>query len=379
MKFSSRSNLPPAIPFEASVFVVKHDLTCTDTTGWPGFEELERSAIEALVQEESLRYVPESRGSMNARVSLSKFQPPRDADRWVLTASTSEAYSILFQLLCDPGSKVATPTPGYPLIDELGRFHDVGTAKIPLRLTDNSWALDLGWTERRLREGVKALILIQPANPTGWVLSLDERDQILALCSRYDVPLISDEVFEAWAPEGFQSLADQDEVLCFTLGGLSKLLGLPHLKLGWIRVSGPSTRVLEALARLDLLNDALLSAGTPVQAALTNLLGRKTDFQGKIQARLTQNRKQWNASGNQFPPYVQRLEASGGWFGIVLWSAPWSEEAVCGELLQRGVKVQPGYLFDLPRAGLVVSLLTESSTLLHGLSVLVDLFISLEH
>lgn len=381
--FSKRSSAAPHPPGQPTptpqgVFPVLHDLTCTDTTGWTGFEDLERSALRLLDRPEAVRYVPDSRGSLQARISLSRFQARNDPQQWILTASSSEAYGLLFQLLCDPGQWVATPVPGYPLVDELGRFHDVKVRTIPLRREGDRWHLDLGWTERRLREGAKALVLIQPGNPTGWVLSEGERSRVLELCRTHRVPLISDEVFEAFGPPGFRSLADQDRSLCFTLGGLSKLLGLPHLKLGWIRVSGPFQEVQDALQRLETLNDALLSANTPVQCALGDLLDRRETFQGRIHERLRANRVTWNDCRTKVPIPFQFLEASSGWFGILLWDGPWTEDQLHSLLLDRGVKVQPGYLFDLPQAGLVVSLVSDPSALLHGLSLLVDLLLSLD-
>lgn len=378
IRFSRRSRSSSPHPETPPPAPCPHDLTVTDTTGWDGCLELELSALQALVSAEAVRYQPDSLGLWHARRSLADLQAPHDPSRWVLTASSSEAYGILFQLLCDPGTRVATPRPGYPLVDELGRFHDVSVAPIPMRRQADLWQLDLGWTERRLKEGVRALVLIQPANPTGWVLSPQERVRVLELCHRYQVPLISDEVFEAWAPPGFQTLADQDDVLCFTLGGLSKLLGLPHLKLGWIRVSGPAQEVQEAMERLAILNDALLSASTPVQVALPWLLQHQGAFQERIHARLHQNRRTWATFARHVPEGVKVLGGEAGWFGIVQWNRPWSESTVCRRLLDQGIKVSPGYLFDLPEAGFVVSLISASDSLVHARNVLEDLFISLD-
>lgn len=378
MKFSKRSRAPSFGTSNSDAIVPKFDLTSTDTTGWSHWEDLERTVVGLLDHPESTLYVPDSKGSLRAREALSGFQVPADPEQWVLTASSSEAYGLLFQLLCDPGDWVATPVPGYPLVDELGRFHDVSVRTIPLRRQGSCWNLDLGWTERRLREGAKALVLIQPGNPTGWVLSPTERSRILELCVTFQVPLISDEVFEAFGSEAFHTLADQNEVLCFTLGGLSKLVGLPHLKLGWIRVSGPPQDLPEALGRLEILNDAVLSASTPVQCALPGILDRRKQLQERIHDRLRQNRDVWNQTILRLPAGILGMEASSGWFGILCWNGPWTEQSVCSLLRDKGVKVQPGYLFDLPEAGLVVSLISDPTVFLHGLSLLVDLLISLD-
>lgn len=376
--FSRRSTIASANDGGALHRDVPFDLSVTDTTGWQGCEELELEALRSLVHPAACRYVPDSAGSLEARRALASFQEPRDPSRWILTASSSEAYSLLFQLLCDPNTTVATPRPGYPLVDELGRFHDVSVSPIPLRRNGSTWNLDLGWTERRLREGVRALVLIQPANPTGWILSSKERRAVLDLCATYEVPLISDEVFEAWTDSTFESLATQNEVLCFTLGGLSKLLGLPHLKLGWIRLSGPDKLVVEARARLEVLNDALLSASTPVQHALPALLSKKEDFQGRIRERLERNRAAWKDFQGRIPGSYQALEANHGWFCLLQWKHPLEEGRIHQMLLDRGVNLLPGYLFDLPEGGLVASLITPPDVFLHALVVLSDLLISLE-
>lgn len=357
---------------------VPFDLASTDTTGWPGFEELERSALQALVRPEATRHLPDSAGLLEARQALSRFQEPHDPSRWILTASSSESYSLLFQLLCDPRDTVGAIRPGYPLVEELGRFQMVTSASIPLRWHYNRWNLDLGWTERRMKEGIRALVIVQPSNPTGWVLSPVERASVLELCSRYKVALVSDEVFEAWAPPSFNSLANQNDALCFTLGGLSKLLGLPHLKLGWIRISGPADEVLEARKRLEILNDALLSASTPIQCALSELLDRRFEFQGRIQDRLNVNRTAWREFGSKLSSSYEALDSSSGWFGILACNRPLLESTLCKALRDKGVRVLPGYLFDLPQAGLVVSLIADPTQVVHGLSVLFDLLISLE-
>lgn len=376
--FSRRSAIASANGGGSLHHDVPFDLSVTDTTGWAGCEDLELSALQALVHPAAIRYVPDSVGSLDARRALASLQEPHDPSRWILTASSSEAYSLLFQLLCDPDTTVATPRPGYPLVDELGRFHDVSVSPIPLRRNGSTWSLDLGWTERRLRDGVRALVLIQPANPTGWILSPPERRAVLELCATYKVPLISDEVFEAWTDSSFESLATQNEVLCFTLGGLSKLLGLPHLKLGWIRLSGPEQLVLEARARLEVLNDALLSASTPIQQALPTLLSRKDEFQDRIRDRLDRNRASWRDFQGRIPDSYQALEANHGWFCLLQWKHPLEEARIHKMLLEKGVNLLPGYLFDLPEAGLVASLITPPSVFLHGLVVLSDLLISLE-
>ncbi|MCB9495278.1 MAG: pyridoxal phosphate-dependent aminotransferase [Fibrobacteria bacterium] len=359
------------------------DLTSTDTTGWPESRDLENLALQELGHPRGIRYQPDSLGALTARESLASLFFPHDPSRWVLTASSSEAYGLLFQLLCDPGDFVASPRPGYPLVEELARFQGVRCRTIPLRFTGDCWTLDLGWVEKSLKDGAKALVLIQPANPTGWVLSQEERARVLQLCGKYHVPLISDEVFEAWGSADFHSLAHQEEVLCFTLGGLSKLLGLPHLKLGWIRVSGPFSRAQEATERLAILNDAVLSASTPIQMALPGLLEQRHRYQERIHRRLVENRAAWEQFGLRMPPWVQFLPATSGWFAIcqVTEEDRFGFDPLLLESLaaQAGVLVQSSALFDLPRPGFVVSLIVPPSVFIQGLSLIHNLLHSFEH
>ena len=375
VKFSQRSDNPAvtAAPVVLDMERLRsrgeilYDLTCTDPTGWDERADLERQALSFLSREDARRYQPQSAGLLSAREALCR-RFGGSPESWILCASTSEAYSILFQLLANPGDKIAVCRPSYPLLDDLARHGGLGLVDVPLRWLDSRWHLDLGWAERRLQDpSVRALVLIQPGNPTGWWLSAREREKVLALCRKYEKPLICDEVFsEDLHSSGFESLAGVDSCLVFVLGGLSKSLGLPHFKLGWIRASGPFAVLDAAIERLVRLNDSLLSASTPVQLALPGLLALQEPLHDPIKRRCLQNLE---VVQNLSTESLELLGAGGGWTRILKLRRHAEVEA-CLQLMREGVLVQPGFLFDLPGDNLVISLLSDQVSFSAGLSII---------
>ena len=375
MKFSRRSANPAGAtsPIVQAMEValrggrILYDLTRTDPTGWAVRADLERLALSYLSREVARRYDPQPTGLLSAREALSR-RYGGDPDHWVVCASTSEAYSILFQLLTDPGDRIAVCRPSYPLLDDLARHGGLGLVDVPLRWSHPRWHLDLGWVERRLGDpSVRLLVLIQPGNPTGWWLSPLERKRVLELCRKNGKALICDEVFaEDLHTPGFQSLQGEDSCLVFVLGGLSKSLGLPQFKLGWIRASGELSDLAGSMERLARLNDCLLSASTPVQTALSELLKLQEALHAPIKERCLGNLTQLQ---NLPSEAVECLPAGGGWTRILKLRTR-NEEEVCLELLDQGVLVQPGFLYDLPGENLVISLLSDELSFLTGLSLI---------
>jgi aspartate/methionine/tyrosine aminotransferase len=343
----------------------------TDPTGWKVREEAELRALSLLTKVDSIRYQPDPAGALPAREALCR-KYGGDPEDWVLTASTSEAYSVLFQLLADPGESCAVCRPSYPLLDDLARHGGVKLKDIPLRWHRGEWKLDLGWTEKVLSDPrVRFVSLIQPGNPTGWWMDPKERRRVVELCTERSKAIICDEVFahDLHLP-GFQTLQGESSCLCFVLGGLSKSLGLPHLKLGWIRVSGPSSLLPDALERLHRLNDGLLSASTPVQMALGGLFGMESELRAPLDERIARNLEVltgWSCGG------IDLLTSGGGWVRILRLTGM-EEEDLALRLLEEGVLVQPGYLYDLPGNNLVVSLLTPPDDLLEGLQLLKNIY-----
>lgn len=352
------------------------DLTGTDPTGWSERREVERAALGLLSDPSSNRYCPDPQGLREVRELLSRETGGSVAiDDWFLCASTSEAYSILFQLLCDPGDQVVVNRPSYPLLDDLARHGGIRLVDVPLRWIGRRWCLDIGRLEKAFSSGsIRAFCLIQPGNPTGWFLSREERTKVVALSAKYHVALISDEVFSDYTNvPGFQSLLGQTDCLCFVLSGLSKGFGLPGFKLGWIGMSGPSKATENAKERLQRVNDSLLSASTPVQKAMNRLWAMKADLLEPIRSRLNTNLEEWTRSQSDGST---RHPVKAGWMAI-LELAPGQEERLCGLAMDQGILVQPGFLFDLPMDGVVVSLLTETAVFREGLEKLQDIVDSL--
>lgn len=346
---------------------IRFDLSNTDPTGWQERSVVERQALGLLNRESARFYHPHAQGLVSARTQLARRHGGSVQD-WFLCASTSEAYSILFQLLLDPGDFLGVCRPSYPLLDDLARHQGIRLVEIPLRWHEQRWMLDIGVLESKLREGVRCLALIQPGNPTGWWLSSEESEKLVKLCRRFGCTVLCDEVFaEDLHEPGFRSLHQETRIPLFVMGGLSKSLGLPQLKLGWIHAcSSDSLWLDEARERLSRINDSLLSASSPVQLALGELF----ELQGPLRAPLERRCKENLTYLTSRPEEGWKVVPAGGGWCRILRLDNFSEEDVCLRLLERGTLVQPGYFFDLPWDALVVSLLSEPSEFRDGLDVL---------
>lgn len=311
-----------------------------------------------------LAYVPEPLGAMVAREAVSADYWRRGvhvpAARLCLTASTSEAYALLFKLLCDPGDRVLVPQPSYPLFEHLTALECVTAVPYELEL-HGDWRLNVAAVARQIDERTRAVLVVSPNNPTGSVVQTDELDALARLCADRGVALIGDEVFADYRLDGqapAMSVLQQQHVLAFGLGGLSKSVGLPQVKVAWIGVSGPDAAVADALSGLELVADTFLSVSTPAQVALPRLLHRGAAVRQAIQDRTARNLATLVAAVDAVPE-VTLLPPAGGWCAVLQVPSLVSEESLVASLLEHdGVLVQPGYFFDFPReAFVVVSLL----------------------
>jgi aspartate/methionine/tyrosine aminotransferase len=314
------------------------------------------------------RYQPEPRGLLAAREAAAAVHGV-DADRIVLTASTSEAYSWLFKLLCDPGDEVLVPQPCYPLFEYLTALEAVRAMPYPLRY-DGEWHLDAA--ELPIGPRTRAVLVVSPGNPTGSYLKRAEYQALARACAPRGVALISDEVFAEFPagpdPRRVQTVAALEEVPAFALCGLSKLAGLPQLKLGWIAASGPGWR--ESLAKLELVADTYLSVSTPVQLAAPSLIAGRAVFREAMQSRLAANRALLRAARPKDASW-DVLPAEGGWSAILRVPGAEGEEDLALRLLEAGVLVHPGYFFDFPCGShLVLSLLPAPSEFARGMEML---------
>lgn len=350
------------------------DLTLSNPTdaGLPRFER----AIAALAHHGAHRYEPEPFGMHSARVAVSAWMAaqgiPVEPERIVLTASTSEAYSYLFKLLCDPGDAVLVPAPSYPLLSHLARLESVQLLHYPLRY-DGHWHAPVAEAHALTGERVRAITAVHPNNPTGSFLKRSELAELMAL----GLPLISDEVFAPYPlcadDERIPGALASDAGLVFSLHGLSKLAGLPQLKLAWLCVGGPAALAEEACARLELIADGFLSPGTPVQLALPEILATHGPFTQAICERAAANLARLH--GLVRGSAVDALRVEGGWYAVLRLPAIFDDEAWALALLRSAdVWVQPGHFYDFAASPphLVIGLLCPTDAFERGVTRLLE-------
>lgn len=291
-----------------------------------------------------------------------------DPDRLYLLSSTSEAYTWLFKLMCDPGDIVLGPKPGYPLIESIGGLENVDTIEYQLQF-DGSWFIDIAWL-RELLEGpkgekVRAIVLINPNNPTGSYIKPDEHESLVALCREHEVAIIADEVFFDYSLEPFagnRRLAGEQGALTFALDGFSKLLAAPHAKVGWIQVSGPEDLVAEAQRRLDIIADDYLPFSDIIAERMPELLSAVPGQLERLQQRTRANLDRLHTLLREDEAgLVSVLRAEGGWNVLLRFPSVIDENALVLRLIRDfNLTGQPGYYFDMTENGyLAVSLLPE--------------------
>lgn len=335
--------------------------------------------LRDLASPAGLTYTPDAFGLWSARsavaASLSATgEAVVDPRHVILTASTSEAYSVLFKLLCSPGDEVLVPQPSYPLFDWLTRLDDVRGVAYRLE-RHGGWSIDRGSLEQALTARTRAVLVVSPNNPTGSRLRADDREWLVALAATHDLALISDEVFIDYPLEPLadaSSLLGETRALTFTLGGLSKSVGLPQVKVGWTVASGPAQRLAPALEYLEIVCDTYLSVSTPAQVALPDLLSRGVQVREHIQARLRENLALVRAAATDEPRLTVHVP-EGGWSVVVQVPSTIGEEALVRDLLESDhVIVHPGYFFDLDRGDhLVISLLPEPVVMREALALII--------
>lgn len=327
--------------------------------------------IGALADPRAIRYEPASAGMMAAREAVSGYYSGRvPAERILLTASTSEAYGFVFKLLADPGDEVLVPRPSYPLFDFLAALDSVRAVQYPL-VYAGGWTIDFEALRSRITDRTRAVVIVNPNNPTGSFLKRAELDELLSVCRGRGLAIISDEVFSDYGFEEdakrVRSLIEEEEVLAFSLNGLSKAAGLPQMKLGWIVASGPQNLRAQAFERLELIADTYLSVSAPVQWAASSLLAARARIHWQILERVRGNLANLRSRIGADSPW-RVLDVEGGWYAIVQAPRIHSEEEWVLTLLDRdNVLVQPGFFFDFEsEAYLVLSLLTRAEVFDQG-------------
>jgi alanine-synthesizing transaminase len=332
--------------------------------------------MDVLADARAITYAPEPLGIADARCAVSDEYARRGEDvppeRIVLTASTSEAYSLLFKLLCEPGDEVLIPRPSYPLFEHLTRLESVSARFYDLE-PESAWSIDAKAVLAAFTDRTRAVLLVSPNNPTGSIVHVDTLDALATACAARGVALVADEVFVDYELAPLPScqrgrVTARRDGLTFSLGGLSKSIGLPQVKLGWIAASGSGALVRSALARLEVMCDTYLSVSTPVQIAARALLDRGASVREQIQHRVQANYRR--AIELTTGTSVRALPAEGGWYGVLSVPAIGAEEDLVVDLLEKSdVLAHPGYFFDFPRGSfLVVSLLGPEPDFASGIA-----------
>jgi len=350
--------------------------------------------LSALADPAALDYDPDARGLPAARQAVCAYYADHGAavepGQVILTTSTSEAYSFLFRLLCEPGDEILAPEPSYPLFDFLATLDDVRLRPAPL-VYDHGWQLDPEGVRRALTPRTRAIVLVHPNNPTGHFTKSWEAAELAALCRENDLSLIVDEVFldyptpdvphpsAALSPAGERETADSavptfaaglEDVPVFVVSGLSKIAGLPQMKAAWMVVTGPGRGA--ALDRLEVIADTFLSMNAPVQRAIPAWLSGRHDIQRQIRERVATNLAELDRRLAPYPA-LRRLKCEGGWYAVLRIPALGPDEETVRSLLDHGVWVHPGHFFGFPASGwLVLSLLAPVYEFETGAGVLLD-------
>jgi aspartate/methionine/tyrosine aminotransferase len=382
MRFSRRTNwetaetaLARAHRLRVEAGLPLADLTASNPTRC-GFK-YDPDLLAALADPRALDYNPQPRGLRPAREAICAYYaehgvtlPP---EQIVLTTSTSEAYSFLFRLLCDPGDEILLNQPGYPLFDFLAELDDVRLTAASL-VYDNGWQIDPEGLRRVITPRTRAIVVVHPNNPTGHFTKPWEAGELARLCREFDLSLIVDEVFLDYELDqpARSFAAGLEGVPVYVVSGMSKIAGLPQMKAAWIAATGPQATL--ALDRLEIIADTFLSMNAPVQWALPAWLKGREPIRQQICARVRANLAELDRQLPQLPA-VSRLKVEGGWYAVVRIPAFEPDEQTALALLEHGVWVHPGYFFGMPESGwLVVSLLGPEAEFSRGVAGLVEYF-----
>ena len=332
--------------------------------------------LSALTHPKNLEYAPQAQGMLNIREAVCAYYKKNGIavkpEQVFLTASTSEAYFFLFRLLLNPNERVLFPAPSYPLFQFLVDLNDIQMETYPL-VYEEGWQIDLKGLANKIPNETRAMVVVNPNNPTGSYVKPKELAVMNGICSQNQMALISDEVFFDYsfdATEKKVSLIANNKNLTFVLGGLSKTLGLPQMKLAWIVVNGPSGQVRNAIERLEVIADTYLSVNTPVQNAVPEWFNFQFSIQDQIRTRTKRN---WDYILKVLPKDIECLAIEGGWYAVLKLPEQIDEETFTLELLQEDhVYIHPGYFFDFVEAPYaVVSLIPPEDIFQEGFRRLV--------
>ncbi|MGB6384467.1 MAG: pyridoxal phosphate-dependent aminotransferase [Terriglobales bacterium] len=355
------------------------DLTISNPTE-AGVRPDPEAVLAALANPEAMRYDPQPRGLLEARQAVCHYYREShevfdlEPERLILTTSTSEAYSYVFRLLCNPGDEILAPKPSYPLFEFLADLADVKLVPYPL-LYDHGWQIDFDSLYKAATARSRAVILVHPNNPTGSYVSATEISALNAFCRDYNLALIADEVFLDYSHDGVtrRSFVTNTNSLTFTLSGISKISALPQMKFAWVAVSGPEEMLIEASARLEIIADTFLSMNAPIQLAASVLLDQRKQIQPILVDRLRVNLAELDRQLAGYPSCT-RLLVEGGWYVVLRVPVLESDEDLAIRLLREAsVSIHPGHFYDFPNEGyLVLSLLAKPANFREGVTRLLQ-------
>ena len=354
------------------------DLTASNPTEC-GFVYDSEVILAALRNPAALKYEPNPKGLESARLAVAKYYLARGAtipvENIILTTSTSEAYSYVFRLLCNPGDEFLIPAPSYPLFSFLAEILDVKLVRYPL-VYDHGWQMDLHSLQQAITARTRGIIVVNPNNPTGHFVKTKEMQALNELCARRSLAIVADEVFLDFSlrQEKPLSFAGNGEALTFTMSGLSKIAGLPQMKMAWLIASGPATLKKQAVEKLEIIADTFLSPNAPVQLATSTFLEQRSGFQKQLLARTRQNLEELDRQLAK-QKNCSRLEAEGGWYAVLRVPATQSDEDLALALLEaKSVYVHPGHFFDFATDGyLVLSLIAAEDQFAEGVRRILDM------
>jgi alanine-synthesizing transaminase len=362
------------------------DLTASNPTIL-GLAYPEREIVTALADPRGLVYCPESKGLHEAREAVAEYYAGRagfsgpsapriDPERILLASGTSEAYSHIFRLLCEPGDEILVPAPGYPLFEFLADLADIRLVPYLLQY-DHGWQIDFTTLRGALTPRSRALLVVHPNNPTGSFVKPREAAELGEICAAREMAIVADEVFLDYSSGAMpaQTFALSDAALTFTLSGLSKISLLPQMKLAWIVVSGPQAAAQTAVDRLEIIADTYLSPSRPVQLALPKFLSLRYSLQAQLQQRISANLSALDSQLRESKS-LALLEREGGWYAILRVPVMGTDEDLAVGLLERlSVFVHPGHFFNFSKEGfLVLSLITPEAQFIEGVRRLLQCF-----
>jgi aspartate/methionine/tyrosine aminotransferase len=335
----------------------------------------DEAIMQSLIQPDALDYDPQPKGLLAARQAVAQYYHDGhdvyglDPESLILTTSTSEGYSYVFRLLCNPDDEILVPKPSYPLFEFLADLQDVKLSPYPL-IYDHGWQIDFPSLYKAVNHRTRAVVVVHPNNPTGSYASAEECEHLNRFCAEYNLALVIDEVFLDYAHDGAQrsSFAANDQALTFTLSGISKISGLPQMKVAWVAVTGPRAQKGEALARLEVIADTYLSMNAPLQLATPVLLEQRRGLQPLLLDRVRTNLRELDRQLSR-QKTCERLRVDGGWYVVLRVPALQSDEELAIELLRKvAVLVHPGHFYDFPQDGyLVLSLITPTEQFREGI------------